>query len=175
MDIDSKCFMMRIAWIRDLVACWEFAHCRAYPMASRASSGPSLPQARSRASRFEDKRMKLECQRILNGYAKVSSGGAVDRCVSYQDTSISWHFWAKWGVVEKGSWHSQAIALMDSRVAESWKALVPRKTRSLSDLLSDCWVCCRTSSLHAFALLAANSSSEEMIGRRSVAGRRHGS
>jgi hypothetical protein len=76
-------------------------------------------------SRFEYKRMKVECQRILNGYAQTSPGPAVDRCVSYQDRSISWHFWAAWGVVEKGSWHSQAIALIDSRVAYSWKSLVP--------------------------------------------------
>jgi hypothetical protein len=38
-------------------------------MASRAASGPSLPQARSRAPISEYKRMKVECQRILNGYA----------------------------------------------------------------------------------------------------------
>lgn len=166
---------MQTACIRDLVASSEFAHCRAYPMASRAASGPSLPQARSRASIFEYKRMKVECQRIFNGYAQDSTGEAADRCVSYQERRISWHFWAVWGVVEKGSWHSQAIALMESRVAQSWKLLILRRLRSFIDLFPDCWSCCRASSRHAFALLAANISSEEMIGRRSIAGRRHGS
>jgi hypothetical protein len=175
MDIDSKCFLMQTACIRDLVASWEFAHPRAYPMASRAASGPSLPQARSRAPISEYNRMKVECQRILNGYAQASPGAAADRCVLYQDRSISWHFSAACGVVENCSWHSQAIALMDSRVALSWKSLVFRRIRSFTDLFPDCWVCCRTSSRHVFALLAANTSSEEMTGRRSMAGRRHGS